>query len=130
MDIILDILSERVDQLLGRASGPFHLRLFITPAVALLFAIRSGLKDAREGQPPFLWEVLTNPAERQKLLRSGWKDIGKMVIVVFVIDTVYQLYVLHEYYIGQALILVLVLAVVPYSLIRGFTTRLTRRSYR
>ena len=126
MDIILDILSRGVEQLLGRASGPFHLRLMITPAVALIFAIRAGLRDAREGHPPFLWEVLTKPAERQRLRRSWWKDIGKMVIVALITDAVYQLYVLRAFYVFQALILIVVLAMGPYALVRGITTRLTR----
>jgi hypothetical protein len=130
MDIILDVLTRGVEQLLGRASGPFHLRLMITPAVAIIFAIRAGLKDAREGRPPFLWEVLTKPAERQRLRRSWWKDIGKMVVVALVIDAVYQFYVLRAFYVFQALILIVVLAMGPYALVRGITTRLTRRFYK
>jgi ABC-type dipeptide/oligopeptide/nickel transport system permease subunit len=129
VDIILDIISRGLEQLLGRASGPFHLRLVITPAVAFIFAIRAGLRDAREGHPPFLWEVLTNPAERQRLRRSWWKDIGKMVIVALITDAVYQLYVLRAFYVFQALILIVVLAMGPYALVRGITTRLTRRFY-
>jgi uncharacterized membrane protein len=130
MDAILEALSRGVEQLLGRASGPLHLRLVITPTVATILAIRAGLKDAREGQPPFLWQVLTNPAQRQMLLHSGWKDIGKMVIVAFVFDTVYQLFVLRAFYVVQALILVVVLAIVPYVLIRGTSTRLARGLYK
>jgi hypothetical protein len=130
MDIIHDILSRGVEQLLGRASGPFHLRLMITPIVAVLFAIRAGLRDAREGHPPFLWEFFTNPAERQRLHRSWWKDIGKMIIVALVIDAVYQLYALRAFYVFQALILIVVLAMGPYALVRGITTRLTRRFYK
>jgi hypothetical protein len=102
----------------------------ITPAVALIFAIRAGLRDAREGHPPFLWEVLTKPAERQRLRRSWWKDIGKMVIVALITDAVYQLYVLRAFYVFQALILIVVLAMGPYALVRGITTRLTRRFYK
>jgi hypothetical protein len=126
MDAILETLSRGFEQLIGRASGPFHLRLVITPTMAIIFAVRAGLKDAREGRPPFLWEVITQPEERQRLRRSWWKDIGKMIIVVLVVDTAYQIFILRAFYIVQALILVVVLAMIPYALVRGMTTRLTR----
>jgi hypothetical protein len=130
MDAILEALSRGFEQLIGRASGPFHLRLVVTPTVAIFYAVRAGLKDAREGRPPFLWEVITRPAERQRLRRSWWKDIGKMIIVVFVVDTAYQIFILRAFYIVQALILVVMLAMVPYALVRGITTRLTRGLYK
>ena len=127
MDAISELFSRALGQLLGRASGPLHFRLLITPAVAIFFAIRTGLRDAREGRPPFLWESITNPAERKTLRRSWWKDIGKMIIMVFVIDTGYQIFVLRAFYVIQALIMVVVLAMVPYALVRGITTRIARR---
>ncbi|MGD0624738.1 MAG: hypothetical protein ABSB32_08465 [Thermodesulfobacteriota bacterium] len=53
-----------------------------------------------------------------------------MVIVALVFDTVYQLFVLRAFYVFQALILVAVLAIGPYALVRGITTRLTRGFYK
>jgi hypothetical protein len=130
MDAILEALSRGFEQLIGRASGPFHLRLVITPTMAIIFAVRAGLKDAREGRPPFLWQIITEPDERQRLRRSWWKDIGKMIIVVLVVDTAYQIFILRAFYIVQALILVVALAMVPYALVRGMTTRLARGFYK
>jgi hypothetical protein len=130
MDAILEAMSRGFEQLIGHASGPFHLQLVITPSMAIIFAVRAGLKDAREGRPPFLWEVITQPTERQRLRRSWWKDIGKMIIVVLVVDTAYQIFILRAFYIVQALILVVVLAMIPYALVRGITTRLTRGFYK
>ncbi len=126
MNWIPDILSRGGEQLLGRASGPFHLRLFLTPIVATVFAIRAGLKDAREGQPAFLLEFFTNPAERRRLADSGWRDIGKMIVAAFVVDTIYQVAILQAFYIVQALILIAVIAVIPYCLIRGIANRVMR----
>ncbi len=126
MNSILENLSRGVEQLLGRASGPFHLRLFLTPIVATMFAIRAGLRDSREGQPPFLLEFFTNPAERRRLATSGWRDIGKMIVAAFVIDTIYQVAVLRAFYIVQTLILIAVIAVIPYCLIRGVANRVMR----
>ena len=69
------------ENLFGRLDGPMSFRLIIQPAVAIFFAIRAGLRDARNGQPPFLWAVFSNPGHRHELLRQGWKDVGTVFIV-------------------------------------------------
>jgi hypothetical protein len=101
--------------------------LVLQPIVATVIAVRAGLKDAREGQPAFFWTVLTNPAERQRLLHSGWKDIVKIFVVAVVLDAVYQVVEFRAFYAVQALIVAIVLAIVPYVLLRGPVTRLKRR---
>jgi hypothetical protein len=104
-----------------------HIRLVIQPIVAIVLAIRAGLKDCREGQPAYFWAVLRNSADRGRLFRSGWKDIGRVVIVALVLDTVYQLIVLRWWYPVQAFIVAAALAVVPYVLFRGPINRVARR---
>jgi hypothetical protein len=127
MDAITEALSRAVAELLGRASGPFHLRLVIQPTVAAVLAIRAGLKDAREGRPPFLWTVATDPDARRHLLQSGWKDIAKVFTLALVLDTVYQLVALHGLRIVQTLLVAVVVAMLPYALLRGPVNRLARR---
>jgi len=129
MDTILEMLSRGVEQLLGRASGPLHFRLFMMPTVVTILAVRAGLRDAREGQPAFLWAILRNPAERRRLSRSMLKDIGRVFIVALVLDTTYQLIILRSFYPVQLLIVAVACAIVPYVLIRGPVTRLTRILY-
>jgi hypothetical protein len=128
MDAILESLSLGIEHLLGRASGPLHLRLVIMPTVVTILAIRAGLKDARESKPAFLWAILTNKTERRRTIRSGLKDIGKIFVVALVLDTTYQLVVLQAFYVVQVLIVAVVCAIVPYVMIRGPITRLTRGS--
>ena len=76
------------ENLIGRSDGPMTLRLIIEPAVAVLFAIRAGLRDAREGQPPFLWTVFSNPGRRHELLRQARYDVGNVFIVALVLDSI------------------------------------------
>jgi hypothetical protein len=92
MDGITEVLQRTVEQLLGRSSGPLHFRLILQPIIASTIAIKAGLKDARQGQPPFLWALFTRAAERKRLMRSGWKDIGKVFIIALLMDTAYQLF--------------------------------------
>jgi len=130
MDTILEMLSRGVEQLLGRAGGPLHFRLFFMPLVVTFLAVRAGLKDARERQPAFLWAIVTNPAERRRLMRSAVKDLGRILIVAVVLDTTYQLVVLQAFYPVQGLIVAVACALVQYFLIRGPVTRLTRGLYK
>lgn len=126
MDVVLEMLNRGAEQLLSRASGPMHFRLLMMPTVVTILAVRAGLRDAREGKPAFLWAVLTNPGERRQLLCSGIKDIGRIFIVAVVLDTAYQLLFLRAFYIVQVFIVALSCAILPYVLIRGPVTRLTR----
>ncbi len=115
------------DMLIGRFDGPLTFRLIFQPAVAAILAIRAGLKDAREGRTPFLWSVFTHPAHRRDLLRDGWKDIGNVFIIAVILDVVYALIVHRWIFPGQTLLVGIVLAIVPYVLIRGPVTRIASR---
>jgi hypothetical protein len=102
-------------------------RLIIQPAVAVLFAIRSGLRDAREGRPPFLWAVFSNPGRRHELLRQARNDVGNVFIVALVLDSIYQVIVHSGIYALELLLTAMILALVPYVIVRGLVTRLARR---
>ena len=117
-----------VTQLAARVSGPMKFRLVLQPTMAALFAIRSGLADARAGKPPYLWALLSSPGERKNMLKDGWKSIGKVFILALVLDMIYQIIELHFVYIGEALIVAFVLAIVPYLILRGLVTRVAQRN--
>ena len=121
-----DIVSRVWENLAARPTGPMSIRLVVQPIVAGLLAIRSGLKDAREGRSAFLWAAVTNPDYRPELLRQGWKDVGKVFVLAIVLDAIYQLIVHRGVYVGELLIVATTLAIVPYCLIRGPVTRIGR----
>ncbi|MCI0366129.1 MAG: DUF202 domain-containing protein [Phycisphaerales bacterium] len=112
--------------LLGRITGPLDFRVIIQPIVAIVLATRAGLRDAREGRPPFLWTVLSNPAHRRDVPRNGWKDVATLFIVSAILDVIYQVDVLKAVYAGELLIVATLLAPVPYCLLRGPVTRIAR----
>jgi len=114
------------ENLIGRVSGPLTFRLILQPIMAVIFAIRAGLKDAKEGRPPYFWAIFTHPAERRQLLRDGWKSVGRVFILAIVIDAVYQFIVCRCFYPGEALIVAFVLAIVPYLLVRGPVNRIRK----
>jgi hypothetical protein len=124
----MNAVSQAIEELLGRASGPMHLRLVMQPLMAAILAIKAGKRDAKAGAPPYLWSIFTSPEERAILLRSGWKDFSKAFVIAFVIDTVYQLVALKSFHPLQGVIVAIALCAVPYLLLRGPASRLFGRS--
>ena len=116
------------DGLLARLHGPMSLRFFLQPAMALVFAVRDGVRDAREGRPPFLWGLVTaDAAQRREMLANGWKSIGKVFLVALALDLVYQLVARHTFHLVAALLAGAILALIPYLVFRGPVNRLARR---
>ena len=93
--------------------------------MATFFAIRDGLRDARECRPPYFWGLFSEKAERASMLKNGWKSVGKVFILAVVLDVVYQL-IEHRWtvYPGEAVLVAIILAIVPYLLIRGPVNRI------
>jgi hypothetical protein len=101
------------------SAGPLRLRLFMQPAMATFFGIRDGLKDAREGRSRYLRTILTGSQYRKPLIVDGLKAVSKLLIVGTIMEVIYQAIVLRTFYLGEAIIVVLSLAFLPYLLIRG-----------
>lgn len=120
-------LSHAWQELIARDSGPMHVRLLIQPLVASFFALRSGLADARADRPVFFWTWLRDPSQRNALSRHLWKDIGKLFIAACVLDVVYQLIVMHTVHPVQTLIVAMLLAILPYLVVRGLANRFGHR---
>jgi len=112
--------------LLARIEGPFSLRFIVQPLVALFFAFRDGVRDAREGRSRYFWALFTEPAHRRAMIESGWKSIGKVFIVAIVLDFIFQYTVFPDIRVIGALIAGVILALIPYLLLRGPINRLIR----
>jgi hypothetical protein len=121
-----ETLTRVVNDVLGRLDGPLHFRFFLQPAMAIFFAIRDGLRDAREGRPAYFWSLFTEPSVRRDGLRSGWKSISKVFIIAAVLDVIYQIIVLRWFYPFETLVVAVLLALVPYLLVRGPVNRIKR----
>jgi hypothetical protein len=120
-----DMLARFFENLADRVSGPMKFRLVIQPLMAVIFAVKDGMKDAREGRVPYFWSMFTDTEHRRELMRNGWRSVGKIFILALILDAVYQLVVLHWLYPGEALVTAFILAIVPYVVLRGPVNRLT-----
>lgn len=124
---ITDMLQRVWLDLLDRPSGPLALRFVIQPVMSTIFAIRDGIKDARDGRSPYFWTVLTEPTARKARLLEGISATAKIMILAVILDAVYQYKALGTFYPGEAIIIAFVLAFLPYMLIRGPVARIARK---
>jgi hypothetical protein len=122
-----ELIARGWDGLVDRVGGPMTFRLILQPAMATLLALRAGLKDAREGRPPYLWTVLTDPAQRVELLREGWRSIARVFILAVVMDLIYEWVMGRWFYPLETIIVAVLLAVLPYVALRGPINRIARR---
>jgi len=115
-----DLVEERPD-------APVRFRLFLQPLMAALVAIREGLKDARTGRSPYFWTVLRDPRRRVRRLNEGLNGTARIILLALAMDTIYQIIVLQRFYPTEAVGIAVLLACVPYLVIRGLVTRLARQ---
>jgi len=121
-----DVWTRLLEHMTDRVTGPMKFRLVLQPLMAMIFAIRSGLDDARAGRPLYFWALFTDPAHRAEMLKDGWKSVGKVFVLALVLDVVYQIIATRFVYPGEALVTAVLLAIVPYLLLRGPVNRIAR----
>ena len=54
--------------------------------------------------------------------------MGRVFILALVLDAVYQIIVIHFLYPGEMIIVAIILAIVPYLILRGLVTRIARKT--
>ncbi|MGO9931248.1 MAG: hypothetical protein ACLPV8_05485 [Steroidobacteraceae bacterium] len=125
-----DLWIRILQNLSDRSSGPMHLRFLLQPIMATLLAIRSGLKDARAGRPPYLWSLMFHPYEqslRRETIKDGWKSISKLCVAAVALDLIYQFIAMPNFFLRHAIIVAFLLVIALYAVIRGAVTRLASR---
>src|SRR4029077_15550698 len=122
-----NVVTQAWREITARPEGPLALRFYLQPAMATFLAIRDGVKDARTGEPAYLWALFSHPTQRKELLRHGWKSVGKVFILAMVLDLVYQLVVFHGVRPLQTVLVPAALALIPYVALRGPAGRVAKR---
>ena len=102
-------------------------RFFLQPTMATIAAVMGGMKDARLGRTPFMQTVLTNPAERAGRLNEAMVDTSRIMLLGLVMDGIYQYIEFDTFHPAEAVIITLLLALLPYLVLRGLVARGARR---
>jgi len=116
--------------LVERTDAPMRFRFILQPLMAAIAAVHDGREDARIGRSPFFVTLLSNPQERIGLLREALNATARIILLGFVMDVIYQAFVLKTFYPNEALAIALLLAFVPYLIIRGLVMRVARSRMR
>jgi hypothetical protein len=112
--------------LVDRPGGPMLFRFFLQPTMAAIAAWRDGVKDARTGRSPFLLGAITDPAQRRVRLNEALVATSRIILLGLVMDGIYQAIEFETFHPGEAVIIALVLAFLPYLLLRGLVARAAR----
>jgi hypothetical protein len=117
---------EHIDRMwrdiLARPGGPMTFRFILQPAMAAIAALRDGVRDARLGRTPYFWGIVRGVRSvegRRGRLWEGILSTARILILGVVMDTIYQWLVFKTFYPIQAAVIALLLAFVPYVLLRG-----------
>jgi hypothetical protein len=100
-------------------------RFILQPSMAAITAIRDGLRDARAERSPYLWTILRQPQGRIGRLSEGLDATARIILHGLAMDVIYQITVFRMFYPVEALIIAILLAFVPYLLIRGLVVRMS-----
>jgi hypothetical protein len=122
-------LRRLCSDVLDRPGGPMTFRFILQPAMALIAALRDGIADARLGRRPYMWALIhgvRDPQGRSGRLWEGIVSTARILILGVVMDTLYQWVVFKTFYPVQAAVIAVLLAFVPYLVLRGPIHRLAR----
>ena len=126
MNEIQEVLHRTLTDLLSRPSGPESFRFVFQPIMAAVVATLDGIKDARAGRTPYFRTLLRDPAQRGARLRQGFKATSRIIALGFGLDAIYQFKTVGTFYPGEAIVIVFLLAFLPYLLVRGPADRVAR----
>lgn len=118
--------QEFLTDLPQRFSGPGRLRFVIQPLIAILLGCRSGIADARDCRPPYLYALWLGQGQRLTLLRNGLSVVRDLVAMGIVLDAIAQGLIYGEIHPGAALLIGPILICIPYTLARALSNRVVR----
>lgn len=128
MDVGPDFFHRFWADMIARTEGPMTFRLYLQPAMALITALIDGIKDARTGRTPYFWLLThTDAAGRKAAWREGVTATTRILLLGVAMDVIYQLKVYGAFsHPLETLVVAIVLAFVPYLLMRGPIARIAR----
>ena len=125
--IAFETISRLLRQLIERPSGPMSFRFILQPSMAAIAAVHDARKDVRLGRGPYLWTILHSPDQRVARLNEAANATARIFLLGLIMDTAYQILVFDRFFPAEAVIIALILAFLPYVVVRGLALRIARR---
>lgn len=122
-----DIIGHVWRDFLARTTGPMWFRLILQPAVAVVFGVRAGLRNARRAAAENHPVRASEPGYRRTMFRQAVRDVGLMFLVGVGLDAIFQLIALRAFYPLEAVLVGFLLVALPYQIVRTLVSRLASR---
>ena len=87
--ITVEVVLRIFRDLFNRPSEPMSFRFILQPVMALIAALRDGIKDARTGRSPYFWTIMSEPGKRAGRLREGLNATARILLLGLVMDMIY-----------------------------------------
>lgn len=113
-----EIIARVWNDFAARTTGPMWFRLIIQPAVAVVFGVRAGRRNARSDASESHRARALDPAYRRAMFRQALHDVGLMFIAGVGLDAVFQLIALRAFYPLEGLLVGFLLVALPYQIVR------------
>ena len=114
-----DVRERLLQSMIDRPGGTMTFRFVLQPVAATAMAAIDGIRDARTGSSPYLLTLLTDPRDRRTRLSEGLISTARIILLGLFMDVIYQLIEFRTLYAGEAAVVAVLLAFVPYLLLRG-----------
>src|SRR5262245_23906148 len=101
-------------------------RFILQPIMATIAALKDGIKDAKTGRSPYFWTSLCDRQKRTARMSEGLVSTAQIMVIGMNIDLNYQLKVFGTFDPGEAGNIAIILAFLPYLLLRGPIARIAR----
>jgi hypothetical protein len=109
-----------------RVHGPMTFRFYLQPTMAAIAAYHDGVKDVRSGHKAFFWTALWDRTQPTGRIREGLNSTARIMLLGICMDVIYQFKVLDSFYPAEAVVIALLLAVLPYFVLRWVIERVAR----
>lgn len=130
MEAFLDYIHRFWFDMVGRTDGPMTFRLLLQPTMAIITATIDGLRDAKLGRSPYFLKLVRGESrgERLQTFREGFSAVARILLLGVGMDVIYQFKVFGAFrHPLETLVISILLAFVPYLLLRGPIARIARR---
>jgi len=113
-----------IDKIAERLTGPLNFRFIFQPLAAILLGIRDGKMDAAAGIPPFIFDLISTPKNRERHIKTAMGTLLKPIIIGVILDAIAQYLIFKDINLWGAVLVGTFIMGVPYTLSRGITNRI------
>jgi hypothetical protein len=108
----------------GLLGGKFQLRLILQPVLATLLGVRFGIRDAKQGKPPYVQAMIEDKQHRGQLFKQAVRDAIIPLCFALVLDSILQQMINHRIRPVASLVVGGLLVFLPFLIVRGLTKRI------